>query len=132
MAAVAAPAQRVRSLLAEAVADYLLEGETKVLAEEGVDAGIDGGVAVAQPEEYTEYRRMNAVRAKSSHEVHREERQPAEDETTHDYAKCLGRLCLHTDSLDLCVCMRVDMCVLYLIDRSFEKSRMILQASTHI
>lgn len=50
LAAVAASAQRVRSLLAEAVADDLLEGEAEVLAEEGVDAGVYRGVAVAQPE----------------------------------------------------------------------------------
>lgn len=104
LAAVAASAQRVRSLLAEAVADDLLEGEAEVLAEEGVDAGIYRGVAVAQPEQDAEDRRVDAVRAERTHQVHREEGQPAHDEAAHYDAQRLRGLRLHSYPLHLLWC----------------------------
>lgn len=101
LAAVAASPQRIRSLLAQAVADDLLEGEAEVLAEQRVDARVYGRVAVAQPEQHAEHRRVDASGAERAHQVHREERQPAQDEAAHDYRQRLRRLRLHSDSFHL-------------------------------
>lgn len=44
---------------------------------------------------------MDAVAAKGAHQVHCEERKPAEDEPADDDAQCLRRLRLHSKSLHL-------------------------------
>lgn len=103
MAAVATTSQRIRSLLVEAIADDLLEGETELLAEEGVDARIYRGIAVSQPEEHAKDHLVDAITAKALHHVNREERQPTHYETTHDDAQCFGCLRFHADPFHLCV-----------------------------
>lgn len=101
LASVAAASQTAAFPLAEAIADYPLECESEVLAEESVNARIYRGIAVTEPEQNAEDRRMDAVRAKRTDEVHREERQPAEYEAADDDAQSLGRFCLHSKSLHL-------------------------------
>ena len=86
---------------AETVAEDLLEGEAKVFAEQGVDARIDGRIAVAQPEEDGEEHRRDALGAEGPHHVHGEERHPAADESAHDDTQRLGRFRLHFETLHL-------------------------------
>ena len=88
-------------LVAQAAADDALEGEPEVVAEQRVQAGVDGRVAVAQPEEDREDQRVDALDAERAHHVHREEGQPAQDEPAHDDAQRLCRLCLHPEPLYL-------------------------------
>lgn len=90
-----------RPLVAQAAADDALEREPEVVAEQRVQAGVDGRVAVAQPEEDREDQRVDALDAERAHHVHREERQPAQDEAAHDDAQRLGRLRLHPEPLHL-------------------------------
>ncbi len=71
----------VRASSAQALADNLLEGEAEVPTEQGVDARINGGIAVAQPEEDGKEDRRDALRTERPYHVHREERHPANDET---------------------------------------------------
>jgi hypothetical protein len=66
-------------LRAEAAVDDALEREPKVFREHGVDEGIDGGIAVAHPEENREQNLVDAVLAEGSNQIQREEWQPAED-----------------------------------------------------
>lgn len=68
------------SRAAEALTNDALEGEPKVLGEERIDHGIHGRVAVAQPEDDGEHGGVDAITAKRSNYVDREERQPADDE----------------------------------------------------
>ena len=91
----------VRLFGTQTLAQDLLEGEAKVSAEEGVDARVDGWVAVAQPEEDREQHGRDALRTKGPHHVHREERHPAHNESTHDDTQSLGRLRLHLEALHL-------------------------------
>ena len=86
---------------AQAEADDLVEGVAKVLAEQGVDARIDGRIAVAQPEEYGEEQRRDAVVTEGPYDVHGEEGQPAADETAHDDAQRFRRLGLHFEAFHL-------------------------------
>lgn len=74
----------VRTTSAEALADDLLEGEAEVAREQGVDARIDGRIAIAQPEEDGEEGRRDAFGTECPHDVHREEWHPAHDEATYN------------------------------------------------
>lgn len=74
----------VRASSAQTLADDLLEGVAEIAAEKGVDARVDGRVAIAQPKEDGEQHRRDALRTKRPHHVHREERHPAHDEPTHN------------------------------------------------
>lgn len=65
------------ALVAQAAADDALEGEPEVVAEQRVQTGVDGRVAVAQPEEDREDQRVDALDAERAHHVHGEEWQPA-------------------------------------------------------
>lgn len=86
---------------AKAFAYDLLERESEVLREERIDHGIDGGVAVAQPEYDREQQRFDAVIAERSDQVHREEWQPTENEQSHNDGQRLGRLRLHAKAFHL-------------------------------
>ena len=76
----------MRPTCAQTLADNLLEGESKIATEQGVDARIDGRIAVAQPEEDGEENRRYAFRTERPYHVHGEERHPADDKTAHDNA----------------------------------------------
>jgi len=93
--------ERVLLPRAEAPADDPLEGEAEVLGEQGIDHGIHGRVAVAQPEEHREEQRIHAVLAEWPDDVHGEEGAPAEDEHPDDDGQCLGRLGFHAEALHL-------------------------------
>jgi len=86
---------------AEAPADDPLEGKAEVLGEQGIDHGVHGRVAVAQPEEHREEQRIHAVLAEWPDDVHGEKGAPAEDEHPYDDGQRLGRLGLHAESLHL-------------------------------
>jgi len=88
-------------LVAQAAADDALEGEAEVVAEERVQTGVDGRVAVTQPEEDREDQRVDALDAERAHHVHREKGQPTQNEPAHDDAQRLGRLRLHPETLHL-------------------------------
>jgi len=88
-------------LSAQTLAENLLESEAEILAEEGVDAGIDGRVAVAQPEEDGKEHRRDALFAEGADDVHGEERHPAADESADDDSQRLGRFGLHLEALHL-------------------------------
>ena len=91
----------VRLFSAQALAQDLLKGEAEILAEECVDARVDGRVAVAQPEENREQDGRDALRTECAHHIHREEGHPATNESAHDDAQRLGRLGLHFEALHL-------------------------------
>ena len=91
----------VSDLLAEQPAEDLLESAAKFSREHGVDERVDGGVAVAQPEDGGEDERRNAVLAEGRDQVHGEEGKPADDEAADDDAQSFGRLRLHSESPDL-------------------------------
>lgn len=74
----------MRTSRAQTLAHNLLEGVAEVATKHGVDARIDGRIAVAEPEENGEERRRNALRTECTHHVHGEEGHPAHDETSND------------------------------------------------
>ena len=86
---------------AQALAQNLLESEAEVLAEQSVDARVDGRVAVAQPEEDGEEDRRDALFAEGPDDVHSEERHPAAYESADDDAQRLGGFGLHLEALHL-------------------------------
>jgi hypothetical protein len=65
---------------AEAAINDALEREAEVLREHRINEGIDGAVAVAEPEQNGKQNFVDAVVAERANEVEREERQPAENE----------------------------------------------------
>ena len=72
------------------------------IAREGrVDEGVDGRVAVSQPEDDREEEWRHAVLAEGRDQVHGEEGEPAADEAAHDDPQRLGRLRLHTEPTHL-------------------------------
>ena len=76
-------------------AEDFLEGETKVLVEEGVDDGVEGGVAIAHPHDHPDEGRVEvALLAQRLDEGHEEEGKPADDEAAHHDAQRLGRALL--------------------------------------
>lgn len=73
----------------------------KVFGEQRINKGIDGRIAVSKPEQHGEYDGRHAVTAEGPHNVHAEEGQPAEDETTDNNAQGLGGFRLHFEPFNL-------------------------------
>ena len=92
---------RLWSSPAEHFTDDFLECASKVPRESGIDKGIDGRIAVAQPEDDAKCQFGNAIGAESRHQVHGEKGEPATDETAHDDAQSLGGLGFHAETADL-------------------------------
>lgn len=86
---------------AECLANDFFECPSEVAGESGVDEGVDGRVAIAEPEDDAEYQLGYAICAKSSDQVHCEEGKPATDETPHDDAQCFSSFRFHAKSSDL-------------------------------
>lgn len=57
----------------QALPDDAFEGETEVLGEQSIDDGIDGGIAVSQPEHHGEQEGMDTVWTEGACEVDCEE-----------------------------------------------------------
>lgn len=66
-------------------AEDLLEGSSEVIIEDGVYNGIEGTVAVAEPEEKLEKWFWHAFFAKRRQRVGEEKREPADDEHAYDH-----------------------------------------------
>lgn len=81
----------VRPARAQALADDLLEGEAEIATKQGVDARIDGRIAITEPEEDGKENRWDALRTECAYHVHREKRHPTHDETADDNT-WIGRL----------------------------------------
>ena len=103
LGAIGPPPRRRRSLAlgAEALADDLLEREAEVFGEERVYEGIDGAVAIAQPEHRGEHQGRDALLAEGAHYVHGEERKPAENESPDYYPQRFRGFGFHAESLHL-------------------------------
>lgn len=80
----------MRPACAQALAHNLLEGEAEIATKQGVDARINGRIAIAQPEQDGEQNGWNALRTECPDDVHREKWHPAHDETAHNDA-CIKR-----------------------------------------
>lgn len=91
----------LEALPAEAPHDDPFEGLPEVTREESVDEGVDGRVAVPEPEEDREQGVVDAVIAEGPDEVHGEEGQPADDEAAYYDGKGFGRFGFHAKPLDL-------------------------------
>lgn len=66
-------------------AEDLFEGSSEVIIEYGVYNGIEGAVAVAEPEEELEKRSGHAALAKRRQRVGEEKWEPADDEHPYDH-----------------------------------------------
>lgn len=87
--------------VAQELAQDLLEGVPELPGEHGVDEGVDGRVAVAQPEDDGEGERGDAFVAEGRDQVHGEEGAPAANEAANDDSQGLGGLRLHPEATDL-------------------------------
>ena len=86
---------------AKHLANDFLKSASKVSGKGGINEWIDGGVAVAEPEDDGEGERGDALLAEGRDEVHGEEGEPAADEAAHDDAQRLRRLRLHPEPTHL-------------------------------
>lgn len=84
--------------VAEELAENFLERIAELSREHRVDEGVDGGVAVAQPEDDGEGQGGDAFLTESSDKVHGEEGEPATDEAANNDAKRLRSLGLHAET----------------------------------
>jgi len=84
----------VMSTRSAAASQQTTKRETEVPGAECVDERVDGGVAVAEPEEDDEDDWRRAVAAEHAQHVDGEERCPAQDEAADDHAQSLGGLLL--------------------------------------
>ena len=78
-----------------------LKCATKIPRKRGIDERINGRVAISQPKNDAKCQIRNAFVTKRRHKVHGEKWKPTADETTHDDAKSLCGLSLHSKSTDL-------------------------------
>ena len=96
------PAWRVLSgSAAQQLANDFLKSAPKVPGEGGVNEGVDGRVAVAEPKDDGKCHFGNTVIAESRDEVHGEKGKPTADETSHDDTQCFGSFSLHSKTPNL-------------------------------
>ena len=86
---------------AENLANDFLKCAAKIPRKRGIDERINGRVAISQPKNDAKCQIRNAFVTKRRHKVHGEKWKPTADETTHDDAKSLCGLSLHSKSTDL-------------------------------
>ena len=89
------------TVIVSAAPQQTAKSETEILGAERVDERVDGGVAVAEPEEDDEQNGRRAVDAENSEDVDAEERRPADDEAANDDSNRLGGLLLAVQSPQL-------------------------------
>ena len=71
-----------------------LEGVAELPVEDAVDDRVHGAVEVAEPREHAEHQRRNAAATERRHQVDGKERNPAQQEHSHDHAQRDGRFVL--------------------------------------
>ena len=96
------PAWRVLSgSAAQQLANDFLKSAPKVPGEGGVNEGVDGRVAVAEPKDDGKCHFGNAVIAESRDEVHGEKGEPTTDKTSYDDTQGFGSFGLHSETSNL-------------------------------